>query len=222
MKRYNIENGVLIAYIGNAVQPQIPNGITEIGDCAFLDCMNITIAKIPNGVKRIGHSVFSGCFSLTSIDIPNSVKTIDSLAFLNCVSLQNITIPNSVSYIGYNAFDGIRKVKTQYNANGSLRAFKGFKFNNGLTCRGFRYEVGKSYHQDGIIQCCKNGFHACTNPLDVFNHYEGFLDGLRFAEVEMSGDLDFRSDKVAASDIKIVRELSAIELADIYNSMEKF
>lgn len=220
MKSYKIENGLLYEYNGKASQPKIPNGITEIGDYAFSGCINIKSINFPYGVTRIGSSAFFCCHSLTSIDIPNGVKTIGSLSFANCERLSNIKIPNSVTYIGTNAFNCIKQVKHQHNANGSLRAFKAFKYD--WTCRGFQYKVGKSYHQDGIIQVCANGFHGCPNPLDVFNHYDGNLSGLRFAEVEMSGELDFRADKVAASDIKIVRELTATELSDIYNSMKKF
>jgi len=57
--------------------------------------------------------------------------------------------------------------------------------------------------------------------LAVFNYYGGDLDNLCFAEVELSGKMDREYDKIAASDIKIVRELTARELAKIYNSMEK-
>ena len=42
-----------------------------------------------------------------------------------------------------------------------------------------------------------------------------------FAEVELSGEVSWADDKVAASDIKIIRELTLQELFDIYNSMEK-
>ena len=243
MKSYFIENGILYDYKGKTSQPKIPNGVTEIGDCSFCNCINITSIKIPNSVTCICFSAFSGCYNLNSIEIPNSVNTICSMAFYGCYNLNSIEIPNSVtsigsnafahctrlksvkipksvSFIGYNAFDHIRDVKTQYNENGSLRAFKAFR--RDWTCRDFQYKVGKSYHEVGIIRCCKNGFHACTNPLNVFNYYNGNLNELRFAEVEMSGDLDFKFDKVVASKIKIVRELTASELADIYNSMEKF
>lgn len=129
MKSYKIENGLLYEYNGKASQPKIPFGITEIGDYAFSYCINIKSINFPYGVTRIGSSAFFGCHSLTSIDIPNGVKTIGSLTFANCVSLSNIKIPNSVTFIGCNAFDGIKQVKSQHNANGSLRAFKAFKYN---------------------------------------------------------------------------------------------
>ena len=195
MRNYKIiDKGTLIEYKGKAAN-----------------------AVIPKNVTHIRYNVFFGCESLKSVKIPKSVTFIDNFAFDGCSNIANINIPNSVVYIGFCAFN-VKKVKPQYN-NGKLRAFKAF-FHD-WTCRNFKYEVGKSYHQDGKIQCCENGFHACPSPLDIFDYYYGNLDKLHFAEVELSGTMDFEDDKIAASDIKIVRELSASELAEIYNSMEK-
>ena len=82
----------------------------------------------------------------------------------------------------------------------SLRAFKAF--HEDWTCRGFKYNIGKAYHQDGKIKCCSNGFHACCNPLAIFGYYYGDMTKRCFAEVELSGEVSWADDKVAASDIK--------------------
>ena len=91
-------------------------------------------------------------------------------------------------------------------------AYKGFDKN--LKCRDFQYEVGKEYEIDGKIECCIHGFHACENPLEVWDHYE--MIGSRFAQVEQSGTIDreANSTKVCSSHIKIKAEL---KLADIIN-----
>ena len=87
-----------------------------------------------------------------------------------------------------------------------MKTFKGF--NKDLTCRGFQFEIGKEYEQDGDIKACANGFHACEDPLAVFHYY---LPGSsRYCEVEQSGDIDRDGDdtKVASSKIKIGAELT--------------
>jgi hypothetical protein len=44
-------------------------------------------------------------------------------------------------------------------------------FNADLSCRGFKFEIGKTYEVSGKIEACSNGFHACPteeHPLSVF------------------------------------------------------
>ena len=40
---------------------------------------------------------------------------------------------------------------------------KGYKvFDSDWTCRGFQFEVGKTFEEDVIPICCNRGFHFCT------------------------------------------------------------
>ena len=90
-------------------------------------------------------------------------------------------------------------------------AYKGFDEN--LCCKGFQYEVGKEYEQEGEIKCCVKGFHACTNPFDVLSYYE--VNGKnRFCEVEQMGVVRTGSDdtKQCSSKIKINAEIGMVGL----------
>ena len=91
-------------------------------------------------------------------------------------------------------------------------AYKGF--DKDFKCRGFQYEVGKTYEMDGNIACYNRGFHACESPMEVFDYYDMLTS--RFAEVEQSGKMDKEADstKTCSSRIKIKAEL---KLADIIN-----
>ena len=93
-------------------------------------------------------------------------------------------------------------------------AYKGF--NEDLSCRGFQYEIGKEYCLEGELELCVNGFHACQNPLDVFDYYSMSLY-TRYAMVELFGDVDFATDnkKLCATNIRIVKEMSIDELVEI-------
>lgn len=85
-----------------------------------------------------------------------------------------------------------------------IKAYKAF--DKDLSCRGFKYEVGKEYEETGYIKACKKGFHACPYPLDVFGYYAPA--GARFCEVEQSGKIDdSESNKVCSSKIRIGAEL---------------
>ncbi|MDE6676324.1 MAG: leucine-rich repeat domain-containing protein, partial [Clostridia bacterium] len=54
----------------------IPDGVTSIGDSAFLDCSELTSITIPNSVKDIGDYVFYKCSNLARITIPDSVTSV--------------------------------------------------------------------------------------------------------------------------------------------------
>ena len=88
---------------------------------------------------------------------------------------------------------------------------KGYKgFNRDMTCRGFQYEVGKTYEMSGVIGLCSRGFHFCETLADCFDYYDKHSS--RFCEIE-TGELVVRgSDKCCTDKITIVRELSRIEI----------
>ena len=89
--------------------------------------------------------------------------------------------------------------------NNIIRGFKGF--DKDLKCRGFQYEIGKDYEQEGEVKCCDRGFHFCENPFDVFGYYSP--SDSRYCEVEGDGNADKANDdsKVATSHIHISAEI---------------
>lgn len=91
-----------------------------------------------------------------------------------------------------------------------MKAYKGF--NKDMTCRGFQYEPGKSYEMGGPVEVCKSGFHACEDPLDVFQYYAP--GNSRYFEVYPGGDIkrDTGDSKLACSRIKIGAELDIRKL----------
>lgn len=122
----------------------------------------------------------------------------------------------------------------------SFFAYKGFE--EDLTCRGFQYEIGKTYTMVGSPEICKRGFHFCRKLIDVLGYYptailldnylyapyddylnlypRHILSGNRYCIVEVIGeiDCDYRYDsKGVTNQIKIVRELTKEEFAAITN-----
>jgi hypothetical protein len=199
----------------------IPNSVTSIGEKTFRNCRSLTSVTIPDSVTSIGYGVFHRCSSLTSVTIPDSVTSIGNYAFYGCSSLTSITIPDSVTEIGYNAFSDIGlTLPKRYTEDGRLIAYKGFRTN--MTCRDFQYEEGKSYEIEGTIKCCNRGFHACTNPLDIFKYYPGEIsEDIYIHEVYLSGDIDEDNEydsKVCASKIKIGRRLTMKDINNIINT----
>ena len=71
-----------------------------------------------------------------------------------------------------------------------IMGFKGF--DKDLSCRGFKYEVGKTYEHNGKVSLYNQGFHFCENPMDTWGYYDLF-DG-KFAEIEAEEVDDKKSE----------------------------
>ena len=97
-------------------------------------------------------------------------------------------------------------------------SIKGYKvFNSDWTCRGFQYEVGKTYKHEGNIEICGAGFHFCQKISDCFNYYD-FNSNNKVAEVEAIGLVETRVDKSVTNEITILRELTWHEVLDLANT----
>ena len=94
--------------------------------------------------------------------------------------------------------------------NKEIIAYKGF--NQDWTCRGYQYEVGKTYEHRGDVKACESGFHACEYPLDVLSYYSPAVS--KFAVVKMSGEISKDSDdtKIASAKITIETEINLPEM----------
>ena len=96
---------------------------------------------------------------------------------------------------------------------------KGFKvFNSDWTCRGFQFEVGKTFTEDVTPVCCDRGFHFCTKAADCFKYYD-FNPDNKVAEVEALGDIDTNNNnsKCSTNKIHIIREITWQEVLDLMN-----
>ena len=108
------------------ISADLSEGITSIGDYAFMDCDRLKSVTIPTGVSNIGSGAFMGCRNLINIEIPKGITTLDygvfsgsglrkviipegvtsieSSAFNSCIDLNSVIIPDSVTNIGYEVF----------------------------------------------------------------------------------------------------------------------
>ena len=94
---------------------------------------------------------------------------------------------------------------------------KGFKgFNQDLTCRGFQYEIGKTYEYNGEIELCSSGFHFCRKLQDVHQFYD--LKTSRICEIVADGKIEDDGIKSVCARIRIIRELSREEIDAAVNT----
>ena len=96
---------------------------------------------------------------------------------------------------------------------------KGYKvFNPDWTCRGYQFEVGKTFTEDVTPVCRDSGFHFCTKAADCFYCYTFDPDN-KVAEVEALGDIDADNDdsRCSTNKIHIIREITWHEVLDMVN-----
>ncbi len=95
----------------------IKDGVTNIGDNAFLDFEKLTEVIIPSSVHTIGDKAFSNCRNLYYIYIPNGVAKIGKDCFSFNYKLTDIFVPYTVKSIGEDAFYkcNARKINVYYN-----------------------------------------------------------------------------------------------------------
>ena len=90
---------------------------------------------------------------------------------------------------------------------------KGYKgFDKDLQCRGFQYEVGKTYECE-TAEVSSKGFHYCKKIKDVLDYYPITS---RFCEIEDLGKTVTKQNKSATTKIKIVKELTRDELVKLF------
>jgi len=97
-----------------------------------------------------------------------------------------------------------------------VEGFKGF--NEDLQCRGLQYEIGKEYtkEEEEEIVICHNGFHFCTEPLDVLDYYPPPKS--RYCLVEGAGTIvseeELYDSKMACEKIRILREIDVVDFIE--------
>ena len=103
--------------------------------------------------------------------------------------------------------------KRAATAPAPILAIKGMDLD--MSCRGHKFETGKTYTVTGKVRACDNGFHSCpldgeTSPLSVFEYYAPGTS--RFFEVEASGETDRQGNKLASASITVGVEIGVGDL----------
>lgn len=96
-------------------------------------------------------------------------------------------------------------------------AYKGF--NKDLTCRGFKYEVGKTYETATAI-LYNSGFHACLDPLDCLYYYSP--ESSVYYVVDIQDVSQHRSNETTVICGKKITVLERMNFRDIYEHHKNF
>ncbi len=124
--QFEIEDGVLIAYLGEKPEVQIPEGVHTIGDGAFKGMSWLLSVNLPVTLKKIGAMAFKGCRRIAKLSFPDGLQEIGEYAFHRCHDLEELVFPESMTKVESCAFlycDGLKKVVMEGPKNLGKAAF---------------------------------------------------------------------------------------------------
>lgn len=82
----------------------VKEGVTSIGEFAFLNCQNVTRVELPDSLESIGSYAFKNCKQMSEMTIPANVTYIGPYAFGDCRLMESMTIPDGVTVINQGMF----------------------------------------------------------------------------------------------------------------------
>ena len=201
MYDWEITDGVLVRYCGDAADVKIPGGVTAIGEAAFEGRADITGVAIPSGVTAIGDGAFRDCAKLTGVTIPAGVTVIGENAFTGCASLTKIDIPASVETIGAGAlpvgtavtYHGTKAQWESLAANAGLDGVTAFVIDGSGTLTGYCGSAASITLPDGVNGIAGGAFAGHEGlkhiviPAGVTAVAPGAFDGSGITEISYGG-----------------------------------
>ena len=118
---------------------ELPQGVTEISDYAFVGCQLLNDVTLPDILERIGECAFQNCTGLTGIDIPDSVTGIGDGAFYSSgmltATMNAVFEPDVQRFMPDDCeilYTGIEKPEV-YGEVGDIITFGSYEQDNDLT-----------------------------------------------------------------------------------------
>lgn len=102
---------------------------------------------------------------------------------------------------------------------------KAYKASHNGVCKGFKFEVGKTYSLKEKPHICRNGFHYCKKASSTLSYYSYKKDFVLFEIKDCAKYTDVSGNKSATNKIKIVRKITdpdeLFKLLGIYKEFNK-
>ena len=140
---------------GSLIYVSIPDSVTEIGSNVFKNCVNLKSVVMSDRVDTINYSAFEGCKNLIYVTLGKNISYIQDTTFKGCTSLTHVTVPDSVYYINAGAFVGCTSLKS--------------------------VTIGKN-----VVAIYNNAFNECTSLKDVY--YTGTEDQWKGISIDTTGN----------------------------------
>lgn len=207
---YIVVDGSLYGYIGEALETvEIPEGVVEIADFAFYNCITITDIVMPEGFKRIGKYAFYNCTSVQNLHMsstfeeigdyaftgffvgnnisrlyfPEGFKRIGDGAFLSSFNLKIVELPSTLEYIGYLAFGMANSLERMYLASQTPPEIGTYQDDVGGTYT----EIFSIINAGKTIIYVPSGRVDGVSVLDIYRSTEGFSQFADYVKARPDG-----------------------------------
>lgn len=104
------------------------NGVTEIGERAFMGTRVKTLSLPDNEALGLGVGAFESCRYLESVTLPKGVKIIPEFAFAECISLAKVEVEGVIEELGASCFNGCEKLSSIDLASAVIAAIPEYAF----------------------------------------------------------------------------------------------
>ena len=135
----------------------IPEGVTWIGDQAFLECVNLTgILSLPSTLREISYMAFEGCKFTCELLLPQNLNSLGFSAFRGCRGLYgNLILPEGLSEIEESVFSECSNFSGDLNIPKNVKKIESGAFSG---CSGLN---GRLTLPDGLESIGNNAFSSC-------------------------------------------------------------
>ena len=141
-------------YKENITSIIVSEGITEIGESAFLSCKKAVSVSIPASVTKIDNFAFCNCESLKEVTLPDTVQVIGTGLFWRCFQLEKAVVGKGITELPFNTFCRCKNLKDVTLYNGALKRF-------GDTCFEYCEGIRELYIPESVKE-----FGFCIFPDD--------------------------------------------------------
>ena len=184
----------------------LEEGVTDIQEKAFKDCVALQEVSLPKSLRKIGAKAFMGCTKLEKVTIGEGVAEIGSAAFKNCAALSEVHFPRNLVTIGTEAF-----VKCSSIDVGKLEipAFVFFDIKVFDGCKNLP-ELIYSFDKTTLFHCGSEVEHFSV-PDTVHRIYQGaFLGRRKLRSITLPSGLK----EIGKSAFSHCEQLQAIQIPD--------
>jgi len=192
----------------------IPNGVTSIGNSAFVYCTGLTSVTIPNTVTSIGEEAFMYCTRLASITIPKNISSIGNSAFSGCNSLSSVTIHSETIGSWFRGLSSINEV----TIGDEVTSIGNDAFSN---CTG----ITSLEIPSNVVSLGSSAFKGCKNLLSI--SISNSITSIGYSSFEGCSNLSSLTipnsvTSIGSSAFKNCSSLTSINLYSSINSIDSY